>query len=634
MCRVYGLHIIGTAGHVDHGKSALVISLTGHNPDRLLEERERGMTLDLGFAPLRYDDGIEAGIIDVPGHERFLHNMLAGAAGMELLLLVVAATEGPRPQTFEHLQILSFLNVRRAIVVLTKSDATDAAGVATALALTRDACRSTIAENAPALAVSNVTGEGIAELRAAIHDELLALPPRAPEAPAYLPIDRVFALPGQGTIVTGTLMQGTIRTGDRLRLQPSGVDVRIRKIQTFGRTVAEASGGARVALNLPGIDVASIARGETLTAPAEFEPTRTLEVEFTPLPAALPMLRRRTPVRAHIGSAEIPGLLIFEKRAPSDANATPAVLALNSPVAFYPGSRLVLRRMSPKDLLGGAVTRHAAERNSTRAPAARELSAVASASLHALEAAGLVPLAAVKIASAANVVVHDVEPALVQLLEHGMAIALAKPKEYLATSVTDAAFAVASVTLRRRHETMPWTAGCTTAEVAAVLSLTDPVAARLLAAWQADGRVALRTRYWHLPDFVPELEPEQRALIERALLTGDANPLVPCAYEALHSAIATSTVDGASDAMTMLFATGALVRVGEDVYRRTQIGRARDVLVSLLHADGRATMARVRDAFGTSRKYALPLMEYFDGIGLTQRDGDLRRLRTPAGPLS
>ena len=618
---------------MDHGKSALVIALTGHNPDRLLEERERGMTLDLGFAPLLYDDGVEAGIIDVPGHERFLHNMLAGAAGMELLLLIVAATEGPKPQTYEHLQILNFLNVRRALIVLTKVDATDEAGVDVALALTREACRSTIAENAPAFAVSNLTGAGIAELRAAIHDELIALPPRAPEAPAFLPIDRVFALPGQGTIVTGTLMQGTIRTGDRLRLQPSGTDVRIRKIQTFGRTVDEASGGSRVAVNLPGIDVNAVARGETLAAQAEFEPTRVLEVDFTPLPAALPMLRRRTPVRAHIGSAEIPGMLVFEKRAPGDVNATPAVLALNSPVVHYPGSRLVLRRMSPKDILGGAVTRQTADRGSTRGAEAHMLPAAASASLHALEAAGLVPLAAAKVAAAANVVVQDAESALALLLEHGLIVALAKPKEYLAASAADAAFAVASAALRRHHDAMPWTAGCTTAEVANALSLSESIAARLLAAWHADGRVAARTRFWHLTDFMPKLEPPQRALIEGALLTGDSNPLVPSAYEALRAAVATSTITGVREAVDMLFATGALVRLGDDVYRRVQITRARDVLLTLLRSDGHATMARVRDAFGTSRRYALPLMEYFDGVGLTQRDGDLRRLRVAGPPV-
>ena len=216
------MHVVGTAGHVDHGKSSLVRALTGTDPDRWIEERLRGMTLDLGFAHLRYDDGIEAGIVDVPGHERFLHNMLAGAAGMELLLLVVAANEGVRPQTLEHLAIAGFLNVRRAIIVLSKCDLVDATDRARAEAAVRAAIAGTVAHDAPAVAVSSLTGEGIEELRAAIHAALVALPPRPAEAPAFLPVDRVFALPGRGTIVTGTLMQGTLRTGDTLRLDPPG----------------------------------------------------------------------------------------------------------------------------------------------------------------------------------------------------------------------------------------------------------------------------------------------------------------------------------------------------------------------------------------------------------------------------
>ncbi|MDQ6943544.1 MAG: GTP-binding protein, partial [Candidatus Eremiobacteraeota bacterium] len=197
------MHIVGTAGHVDHGKSSLVRALTGTDPDRWIEERLRGMTLDLGFAHLHFDDGVEAGIVDVPGHERFLHNMVAGAAGMDVLLLVVAANEGVRPQTVEHLAILDFLNVRRAIVVLTKRDLVHAETLAEAERAVRDATHGTVAQDAPALAVSTVTGEGLDALREAIHAALVALPSRPADAPAFLPVDRVFALPGHGTIVTG-----------------------------------------------------------------------------------------------------------------------------------------------------------------------------------------------------------------------------------------------------------------------------------------------------------------------------------------------------------------------------------------------------------------------------------------------
>src|SRR5579863_3320035 len=234
------MRIVGTAGHVDHGKSALVISLTGHDPDRFAEERERGMTLDLGFAPLRFDDGTVAGIIDVPGHERFLHNMLAGAAGVDVLLLVIDAVEGPRQQTHEHLAILGLLNVKRSIVVLTKADLVDGARLDDAEREVRAACAGTIADGAPVIAVSNVTGDGIPALRRAISEALAALPKQRLGAPAYLPVDRVFALPGHGTIVTGTLMQGSIRADDAMLLLPSRQRARIRGLQIFGERVERA----------------------------------------------------------------------------------------------------------------------------------------------------------------------------------------------------------------------------------------------------------------------------------------------------------------------------------------------------------------------------------------------------------
>ncbi|MBV9737360.1 MAG: selenocysteine-specific translation elongation factor, partial [Candidatus Eremiobacteraeota bacterium] len=297
------MHIIGTAGHVDHGKSALVQALTGTNPDRWLEEQLRGMTLDLGFAHLLLDDRIEAGIIDVPGHERFLHNMLAGAAGMELLLLVIAANEGAKPQTYEHLAILRYLNVRRTIVVVTKGDLVATDDLPAVLVAIKERLAQTIAADAAVIVVSSVTGEGLDMLRTQIGRELNALQPRDADAPAYLPIDRVFALPGHGTIVTGTLMQGTIAVGDHLMLQPSGNSARIRSLQVFGKSQQRVTAGTRVAANIPSVAVADIARGEVL-ASAQFEPATTFAVQFVPLEEALPVFRRPTSLKAYIGSAE------------------------------------------------------------------------------------------------------------------------------------------------------------------------------------------------------------------------------------------------------------------------------------------------------------------------------------------
>mgnify|MGYP001199998560 CR=1 FL=1 len=637
------MHIIGTAGHVDHGKSALVIALTGHNPDRWLEERERGMTLDLGFAPLRFDGTVAAGIVDVPGHERFLHNMLAGAAGMELLLLVVAATEGPKPQTYEHLRILDFLNVRRAIVVLTKADLVDATGLSLAAGEAREACRGTLAAGAPLLAVSSTTGAGIAELKSAIRAALAQLPPRPADAPAFLPVDRVFALAGRGTIVTGTLMQGTIRTGDALALQPSGIGVRVRSLQVFGQNVDSASGGSRVAVNLPGVAVDAIGRGETLAAPREFVPAADLIVDFLPLSGALPALRRRSHVRAHIGSAEIPGLLIFE-RAPRDVGAVRARLALSRPVVFYPGSRFVVRGMSPKALLGGGSIASAHGRRSAavrpkvddgptvgRAElAARSADGRTAALLAALEGAGLDPQSTAKLAATANVTVGVAQAEISALLASGAAVALTKPAEYLARRWFDDAFSTVRGTLRERHESQPWRAGCTAAELARALDVDAALTGRLLLAWQDDGRVARLGPYWRLPDFKPALAPQQRSFLTALLRDNAAQPLVPRSFDESASAVAASDVAGVADAFETLQLTGALVRIGDDLYLRGQIEQATSVLFDLLKRAGGATLADVRNAFGTSRKYALPLMEYFDGIGLTIRDGNIRRLRTGA----
>ncbi len=630
------MHIIGTAGHVDHGKSSLVIALTGHDPDRLIEEQQRGMTLDLGFAPLRFDDGIEAGIVDVPGHERFLHNMLAGAAGMELLLLVVDAAEGPRAQTFDHLNIVNLLNVRRAIIVLTKRDLVGADELELAAQLVRDAAAGTVAQDAQVIAVSNVTGEGIAELKSAIHDALAALPARDPDAPAYLPVDRVFALPGHGTIVTGTLMQGTINVGDTLALQPSALEARVRSIQTFGVALRSASGGARVAVNLPGIEVGAIRRGEALVAPREFIPTSELLVEFTALPQAVRLLKRRTPVRAHIGSDEIPGVLIFERVPPVDTKPQQARLVLQRPTVFYPGSRLIVRRMSPKDLLGGAVALSRGGSVGVRdATGGAGPEVAGDNALRIIAASGLEPMQPAQVAAALNVVLAKAHSDIEALVAAGSVVALQKPLAYVSRSAFDAAFDRLALYLERRHAKTPWMLGATAQEIARELSIADALATRLLAAWHDDGRLALTGRFWHLPASTPSLSQPQREFFARALRDDPTNPLLPGSYDALMTQVTGARIEGLADAVEALLATGALTRIGDDLYRRAQIQRARAILAELLKDGAGATMAQMRDAFGTSRRYALPLMEHFDGIGVTLRDGDLRRLRKvrPSTPI-
>jgi selenocysteine-specific elongation factor len=615
------MHVIGTAGHVDHGKSSLVRALTGTDPDRWIEERLRGMTLDLGFAHLRFEDGVEAGIVDVPGHERFLHNMLAGAAGMELLLLVVAANEGPKPQTLEHLAILQYLNVKRTIVVLSKRDTVDDEELAFAEELVREALAGTVADGAPLIAVSTHTGAGLDELRAAIHAALLELPARAPGAPAYLPVDRVFALAGHGTVVTGTLMQGRIEAGEHLVLQPLGREVRARTLHVFGseRTVVE--GGARVAVNLPGVETSEIARGAVL-ASAQFAALDNVEVNFRPLPVAVGILKRRTPVRAYLGSAEILGTLAFE-RAPLDAAPVTARLYLRTPAVVFPGAAFVVRRLSPKTLLGGGTVAGLEGPALVPSDDAPDVAAVA----RALAAAGLGGGDAKSLGAAANIRGDRAEEILGQLADDGRALRLSKPVAFVDGALAGATTERVRAFLAAGEQQTPWQPGVVPRALARELGIPEQALARVLAAAAEDGRLAYRAGYYATPQFQPQLTAEQREFFTRTFVPDPQQPLAAVAHEDVVAAMRASRVAGLPVAYETLFASGGLVRIGDDVYRGEQIAEIRAKLEAALRRDKQLTMSAFRDLVGTSRKFAVPLLEWFDATGVTIRSGDVRVLR-------
>jgi selenocysteine-specific elongation factor len=616
------VHVVGTAGHVDHGKSALVRALTGTDPDRWIEEKLRGMTLDLGFAHLRFPDGVEAGIVDVPGHERFLHNMLAGAAGMELLLLVVAANEGPKPQTIEHLAILSYLNVRRVLIVLTKADLVDADGLALAEALVRDTVRGTVAENAPLFAVSTLRGDGMDALRAAIHDALRDLPPRAPQAAAYLPIDRVFALPGHGTIVTGTLMQGALAVGDELLLSPLGRTVRVRSLQVFGERRERVDGGARVAANLPGVDVAELARGAVLASP-QYAAADAFDVTFAPYAPALRMLRRKTPVRVYAGADEVFGTLLFDA-VPTGAEPIAARLRLRRPIVVLPGATFVVRRMSPKDLLGGGTF---AVASAVAAGAADADDATTGAVLAALAAAGVAGADAARVGAVANVREDIADEILALLVEEARAVRLARPAGYVDADALAEIESRVRAEFARAAEATPWMMGSTSLALSRALGVAEPLLVRALAALADDGRIAARAGYYAEVDFAPSFTPEQQAFFDRELALDAERPMVPASLPDIVAHIKAARIVGLSQAFDTLVASGAAVKVGSDVYRGTQIAEIRQRLETALRREGQITAAGVRDLVGTSRKYIVPLLEWFDATGVTVRAGDLRTLR-------
>jgi len=281
--------VVGTAGHIDHGKSTLITALTGIDPDRLAEEKRRGMTIDLGFANLTLPSGREIGIVDVPGHARFMRNMLAGAHGLDAVLLVVAADEGVMPQTREHLEIVDLLEVRRGIVVLTKVDLVDREWLELVKADVREAIKGTSIEGAPMIAVSAVTNEGMADLLTALDDLLGRIEPRTDLGRPRLPIDRVFTMTGFGTVVTGTLVDGSLKVGDEMEVSPGGLAVRIRVLQRHNKAAGEVEPGSRVAANLSGVDKSDIARGDVLARPRAVQPVRRIDARLRVLGSAAPL---------------------------------------------------------------------------------------------------------------------------------------------------------------------------------------------------------------------------------------------------------------------------------------------------------------------------------------------------------
>jgi selenocysteine-specific elongation factor len=614
------MHVVGTAGHVDHGKSALVMELTGTNPDRWAQERERGMTLDLGFAHLRFPDGVEGGIVDVPGHERFLHNMLAGASGMEILLLVIDAVEGVMPQTLEHLAILRYLNVARTIVVVSKIDLVDAAQRDAAIARIEVQLSSTMAAGSTIFAVSVVTGEGILQLKEALHRALAETPARNATAPVYLPVDRAFTLSGLGTMATGTLMQGTIKAGDTLKLEPGGLPAHVRSIGVFDSRRESVCAGSRVALNLPGIDHRAIARGQAIVG-AEFAAGQSFAVRFTPLEEALPLLRRRTPVRAYVGSAEVLGTLVASGPFAAERE-TSARLQLREPVVAFSGVRFVLRRPSPMTLLGGGYV-EGVDFSAARAAETPEEAAIA----HVLSERGLEAVEAAELSATANLREAATFAALHRLVERGEVIRVARPRAYVEVAAARALLARVLSLLGDAHGAEPWAMGVTSIALSRASGVSEALLVRVIEHFVGEGRLVSRAGYYATLEHRPSLTAEQRAFFDHLVPLDEGQPFLPIPFAGVAAAVKLSHLTGVSKAFDTTLARGTLVKVGADLYRGAQIGRIKARVEAYLQENLRMTAADFRDLLGTSRKYAVPLLEWLDAHGLTIRDGDYRTLR-------
>lgn len=625
--------IIGTAGHVDHGKSTLITALTGINPDRLKEEQERGMTIDLGFAWLTLPGGQVVGIVDVPGHERFLKNMLAGAGGVDVVLLVIAADEGIMPQTREHLDILRLLDVKAGVVALTKCDLVDQEWLQLVTEEVKQFLRDTPLKEAPILPVSAVTGQGIDGLQNALQEAVERVPAREANAPFRLPIDRVFTLTGAGTVVTGTLVSGRIRIGDAVEILPPGIGSRARQIQMHGRRVEEAVAGSRVAINLPGVEKTQIERGMVCVPPGMFRPTQAFDARLTLLPDAVKGLTQRTRIRVYLGTAEIIGrvsLLDSERLEPGAQGFVQ--IRLEKPLVCARGDRFVIRTYSPMFTIGGGtVLEPHAPRHKRFNPVVIEhlqslLTGTPAEKVLAILARSPAGTEEAELARRAGTEVSDMQTLLRQLEEEHKVLRV--DDMWFERGVWQELLERVKQTLQRYHQQNPLRAGMPREELRSTVAkgLSPRLFEALLVRWQAQGAIALQGTLVRLADFSIRLNERQQRLAERVtqvIREGRATPPpVPVIAQQVGA-----PPDAVKAMIGVLLEMGVLVQVGEDLFFHQEVIEDLAELVRrTIREKGSLSVGEFRDLTGSSRKFVVPLLEYFDNIRLTRRVGDVRVL--------
>ncbi len=629
------MHVVGTAGHVDHGKSTLVHALTGINPDRLREELERQMTIDLGFAWMTLPGGESVGIVDVPGHRDFVENMLAGVSGMDAVLLVVAADEGVMPQTREHLAILTLLGVERGLVVLTKSDLVDDPDW---LRMVEVDVRALLAESplasAPAVAVSARTGAGLEELSQKLAGVLKETPARVDRGRPRLPVDRVFSMAGFGTVVTGTLLDGRLEVGQEVEFAPSGLRGRIRGLQSHRSRLESAGPGSRVAANVSGVEVQAVHRGEVLGLPGSLPTSRLLDVRLRCLRDAPAAIAHNMEMKVFLGTAQRVGrvrLLESDRIPPGEAGW--AQLVLRQAVVAGRGDRLVVRRPSPGETLGGGII---ADSQPDRLHRRREAETLGRLErmlrgdpedglLDAARAAG--PATLGTIAESAELDVKRAMEIARQLVEAGRLKDLRGESQGLTIDslvIADTAWQAlsrrAAALLGDYHTSHALRLGMPREELKSRLGLEGRVFGVCLEAWIRDGILQEASGAIALAGYAPTPSEEELAKIERARLRLEAARFSPPTVKELIEEVG-------EEAYAYLVATRAIVPVSaEVVFSADAYAELAQRVQALLANEGEATVARIRDEFDTSRKYVLALLEHLDALGVTVRAGDVRRL--------
>ena len=622
--------VVGTAGHVDHGKTTLVKALTGIDPDRLAEEKVREMTIDLGFAWLTLPSGSPVSIIDVPGHERFIKNMLAGVGGIDAALLVVAADEGPMPQTFEHLAILDLLQIERGVVALTKRENVDQDWLDLVAEEVRERIAGTTLAGSPIVPVSAVTGDGVRELVAALDATLRKADRRVHFNSPRLPVDRVFSISGFGTVVTGTLVGGSLANGDELQIYPHRRRARVRGMQTHQEKVAIALPGRRTAVNLSGVSNDDVSRGDVLAPPGALTPSQRLDVRLHLLPSAPLILKQNDQVDFFSGASEVAARVTLLDRESVEPGDTAWVqLRLSAPVAVLKHDRFIVRRPSPSETIGGGEIIDPRPRSHRRfrpeTIAALEILASGRPDEIVLQRLQRDPADLRELrASFPGLAPELVDSTLNDLIAANLAVRLGdasrelSPSEFIvATSWFEHLTVRMSTELAAFHESQPLRPGMPREALRARLALSSPrVFDALVETAQRDAIVVDSGATIRLPHFRLALDPDRRIRADTWLAAMEITPFSPPGPQEF---------DVDVESVVVLEHLGEILKVGIGVYFTPTAWRALvDGTLEAIDSDGNLTLAQFRDRFGTSRKFAQAALEHLDALRFTRRVGDDR----------
>ncbi|MEW6002132.1 MAG: selenocysteine-specific translation elongation factor [Nitrospirota bacterium] len=618
--------ILGTAGHIDHGKSALVKALTGIDPDRLKEEKERGITIDLGFADLRYPDGLTVGIVDVPGHERLVRNMLAGAGGIDLVLLVIAADEGIMPQSREHLYICNLLKIKSGLIAVTKADLVENDWLELVIDDVKNFVKGTFLEGTEIVPVSSRTMFNIDLLKEKIREVALRVEPKPTEGLFRLPIDRVFTLKGFGTVVTGTAISGSLSLGDTVEILPSNIKSKVRGLHSHGKPIQTAYAGQRVAINLQGVEKEELKRGDSVVTPERFIPTRIIDAEVELL-SGVPLLKNKSLVHLHLGTSEnIARVILYGRDELKAGESCYCQFRLREPVISMSGDRYIIRKFSPVETIGGGEVLDPSSYRRKSKEGIDDLrifeTGTSSEKIEMkVKKTGLHGISLSSIEGWINAEIPSIKDSIKTLKEKGI---LMQFEDILLHASAFNAFREAVMNIMSDfHKKNPLKPGMLKEELRISLNIEPRLFSNLIGSLKD---IVVEKEMVRLAAFSAALSQADETLKIRILEILEKGKFQPSFKEELSISLKLD-MKQLSDILKLMAKEGSLVRINDSMYLTSAVYREMiGKLKEFFSRKSEMTVAEFRDILNTTRKYALPLLEYLDSNRITLRVEDVRKL--------